>query len=191
MNWQQLKALNEQRSQNRVQLGTLVDPDHGEYVVGPYQPSGTTPKEYQYAGHPHYDTKAFKTDPEIDMAKALDKFPAYVWVRNKDRIGYGIPLPVKSGSSSTFYPDFLWWVKDTVWAIDPTGQHILQEKVRAKLLTVPPPLKIALLTQGKLDMNYRQIDASGWTLLRHRLGNVLPETIDTLDEVLKELEAES
>ena len=51
------------------------------------------------------------------------------------RLDYGILLPIKSGSSSYFYPDFLWWVKDTVWNIDPTGKFILMEKVKTKLLT--------------------------------------------------------
>ncbi len=71
-----------------------------------YQPSGTVQKPFTHSGHPSYDTKAFN-EPELLVAKALDKH-AYTWVRNRDRAGYGIPLPVKSGSSSTFYPDFLW-----------------------------------------------------------------------------------
>ena len=176
--------------ENRVSLDVLADDDEANFVVQAFQPAGETFKSYDHAGHPKYDTKSFN-NPETEFAKAIDKFASHVWVRNMDRVGYGITMPVKSGSSSTFYPDFLWWVKSTVWAIDPTGQHILEAKIRTKLLTVPPPLKIALLTQGKLDGNYHPYDADGWSLLRFRFGNVLPEVFDTLAELLSVLEAES
>ena len=180
--------------EERVKLDELADPDEAEYVVGPYQPTGIVERPFDHAGHPHYDSRAFNDD-ELAMAKALDAFADYVWVRNKDRVGYGIPLPVKSGSSSSFYPDFLWWVSDNahdaVWAIDPTGKFILDEKLRTKLLTVPPPLKIALVTKGKLDRDYKQLALDGWTLARFRVGNVRPETFDTLEELLARLVDES
>jgi len=86
-------------------------------------------------------------------------------VRNKDRVDYGIPLPIKSGSSSQFFPDFLWWVKRTIWALDTTGKFILDEKVRTKLLTVPSPLRIGLVVRGHLEANYKTVDEDGWTIL--------------------------
>jgi type III restriction enzyme len=175
--------------ENRVRLDQLADPAEAEYVIGPHFPTGTVKKEFKHSAHTHYDTKAFN-EPELEMAKALDKFD-HAWVRNKDRVGYGIPLPVKSGSSSTFYPDFLWWVKKTVWGLDPTGKFILLEKIRTKLLTVPPPLKIALMTPDKYDQYYKKIEEGGWTLVRFRVGNVLPETFDSLDLLLAQLVAES
>lgn len=176
--------------ENHVRLGRLADPDNEDYVVGSYQPSGTIEKPFTNAAHNFYDTKAFRGD-EYDVAKALDKYKDYVWVRNKDRLDYGISLPVKSGSSSTFYPDFLWWVKNTVWAIDPTGIFILKEKIRTKLLTMPSPLKIALLSRGHLSASYASIGENGWCLLRFRTGHAAPENFETLDEVLATLVEES
>jgi type III restriction enzyme len=176
--------------ENHVRLSELVDSDEKFYTVGPYQPSGTVQKFFDNAGHPYYDSKAFRAD-ELEVAKALDKFSDYVWVRNKDRLDYGIPLPTKSGSSSTFYPDYLWWVGDTVWAIDPTGKFILMEKVRTKLLTLPPPLRIALLTRGQLSPTYASTGDDGWSLVRFRIGNAAPENFNTLDEVLGVLVDES
>jgi type III restriction enzyme len=157
---------------------------------GPYQPSGGVEKPFKYAAHAHYDTKAFRDD-ELEVAKGLDKHKDFVWVRNKDRLDYGVPLPIKSGSSSVFYRDFLWWVKNTVWAIDPTGKFILQEKVRTKLMSVPAPLKIALVTRGKLAPNYTQMANEGWSLLRFRTGSEAPETFDSIDDVLTALINES
>jgi len=80
-------------------------------------------------------------------------------------VDYGIPLPIKSGSSSQFFPDFLWWVKRTIWALDTTGKFILDEKVRTKLLTVPSPLRIGLVVRGHLEANYKTVDEDGWTIL--------------------------
>jgi type III restriction enzyme len=175
--------------ESNVQLTLFADERDGTYVVGPYQPSGATEKVFDRAGHTHYDTKAFNPD-ELEVAKALDRWP-HVWVRNKSRLDYGIPLPVKSSGSSTFYPDFLWWVRGTVWALDPTGQFILEEKVRAKLLNVPDPLRIALLTRGKLDPQFRKFSNDGWSLLRRRMGNTQPETFDSIREVLMILVGDS
>lgn len=176
--------------ENRVRLEQLVDPDANEYIAGPFQPDGETRKTFDHSGHPYYDAKAFN-GPELEMARGLDKYSEFVWVRNKSRADYGIPLPIKSDKSEQFYPDFLWWVNATVWAIDPTGRFILEEKLRTKLLALPDPLRIALVTPERLDQNYKKMVESGWTLVRFRHGNVLPEPFDTVDELLATLVAES
>lgn len=175
--------------ENHVHLAILDDPDEQFYGVGPYQPSGTVLKEFARSAHAQYDAKSFNAD-ELEMAKALDQHE-YTWARNKDRLDYGIPLPVKGSRSATFYPDFLWWVRGTIWAIDPTGRHILDEKVRTKLLTVPEPLKIALVTRGQLDGGYRRVGDDGWTLVRLRLGNAAPERFESLSVLLRSLVQES
>jgi type III restriction enzyme len=175
--------------ENHVHLGVLVDPHDRDYAVGPYQPSGAILKTFSHAAHPHYDAKSFNPD-ELEMAKALDKFD-YVWARNRDRLDYGIPLPLKSATSSTFYPDFLWWVNGTIWAIDPTGKHILNEKIRAKLFSVPDPMKIALVTRGRLDVNFKKLGEDGWTLVRIRMGNAAPENFESLSDMLSTLIAET
>jgi type III restriction enzyme len=175
--------------ENHVRLCLLADPDQRQYSVGCFQPSGSVHKEFEHSAHAYYDTKAFNQD-ELECAKALDKF-SHVWVRNKDRLDYGIPLPLKSATSSTFYPDFLWWVNGTVWALDPTGQHLFNEKIRTKLLAVPAPLKIALVVRGKLDTMYRRVAEEGWTLVRLRLGNASPETFESIGDLLHVLVEET
>jgi hypothetical protein len=188
--YRELARLAVQEYENHVRLTELSDSDNQNYIVGPYQPSSGVEKPFKYAAHPHYDSKAFRDD-ELEVAKVLDKHKEYVWTRNKDRLDYGIPLPIKSGSSSVFYPDFLWRVKKTIWAIDPTGKFILMEKVRTKLMSVPAPLRIALITRGKLSSNYTVNADDGWSLLRFRTGNAAPETFDSIDETLQALINES
>lgn len=72
------------------------------------------------------------------------------------------------------------WVNGMVWAIDPTWKHILDEKIGPNLLAIPDPLKIALVTRGKLDVGLKRMADDGWMLLGLRLGNAAPETSDTL-----------
>lgn len=159
--------------ENHVRLGLLADPEERLYTVGPYQPSGYVHKNFDRSAHPYYDSKAFVSTEGGEMAKALDK-PPYTWARNKDRLDYGIPLPLKNANSATFYPDSLWWVNGTVWANDPTEKHLLDEKIRSKLLTVPEPLRIALVPRGKRDVAFKKIAEDGWTLVRLRSGTRHP-----------------
>ena len=176
--------------ENHVKLTELADPDHGQYIVGAYQPTGEVLKRFKNATHEQYDSKSFN-DPELQMAKALDTFADYVWTRNRSRVDFGIPLPVKSGTSAVFYPDFLWWVKTTVWALDPTGKFLLEEKLRTKLLVVPAPLRVALVTPDKYDERYRKTATGGWSLLRHRTGNPEPELFDDVADLLAALVEDS
>jgi type III restriction enzyme len=188
--YRELARLAVHEYENHVRLTVLADAENRDYVVGPYQPTSAINKQFGYSGHAHYDAKAFRDD-ELEVAKALDKHKGYVWVRNKDRLDFSIPLPIKSGSSSNFYPDFIWKVKKTIWAIDPTGKFILLEKVRTKLMAVPSPLRIALITRGKLSSTYTTTADDGWSLLRFRTGNAAPETFDDIDDVLGALVHES
>jgi len=82
-------------------------------------------------------------------------------------------------------------VKKTVWAIDPTGKFILAEKLRTKLMSVPAPLKIALITRGKLKSDFDSLSDDGWGLVRFRTGNAAPENFDDLDDVMQTLVNES
>lgn len=108
----------------------------------------------------HWWFRSSSASPPRTYIGALDR-QKYVWVRSKDRVDYRIPLPIKSGSSSQFFPDFLWWVKKTIWALDTTGKFILHEKVRTKLLIVPSPLRIGLVVRGHLDATYKTVDEDG------------------------------
>lgn len=122
------------------------------WMLSPHQPGNDDMISYSRAAHARYSKSGFNTD-EREFAEVLDSIKVGVWARNPARgSGYGIGLPVKVGSSNTFYPDFLWWINDTCYAVDPTGAHILNEKVRGKLLTIPKP-KIVLVT-GSVESSY-------------------------------------
>lgn len=62
----------------------------------------------------------------------------WVWNPTADSDGFGIPAK-KARDSATFYPDFLIWKDDLCWALDRTGRHLLDEKVRGKLVALGTP----------------------------------------------------
>ncbi|WP_047521860.1 hypothetical protein [Microbacterium sp. ZOR0019] len=163
---------------------------HGEERWSPSAHSPTVDKFHSFnnAVHARYAQNQFNSE-ELEFAKALDSLNRGIWMRNPTRgDGYGVLLPIKVGSSNTFYPDFLWWVDGECFAIDPTGKHILEEKVRGKLLTIDRP-KIALLTKGKVSNDFHQLsDTDGYTLVRPRKSRAAaPEYVNSLVEALERL----
>jgi type III restriction enzyme len=78
------------------------------------------------------------------------------------------------------------------FAIDPTGAHILNEKVRGKLLTIEKP-KIVLLTRGRVAKEFNAVDGdAGWTMVRPLAGRTpSPEYFDSIRDALVRLATEA
>jgi type III restriction enzyme len=118
---------------------------------------------------------------EIAFARALDR-TGYDWCRNPSRSGYGIPL-ITLGATRTFYPDFLVWVDDDVYALDTTAPHLLAEKTGRKLLAIAPPrgesgrLRVRFISAGRWSKEVEQLDSTGfsvWSLKDDRSLRVTP-----------------
>jgi type III restriction enzyme len=175
--------------EDRVGYQPDPDPDRHEWVVGEYQPRGKDMIDFDRAAHDSYSAADFNTD-ERAFARSLDRVLGVVWARNPttSATGYGIPLPKKVGDSSTFYPDFIAAKKAVIWAIDTTGRHLLDEKVRGKLIALGTP-RLALVVRGEVDLGSGAREGkSGWSLLIAR-ANLKPllEHSDDLDDLLKVL----
>jgi type III restriction enzyme len=171
-----------------VQLQRNPIASERSWIVTEHQPGTSEFITFRNAAHPKYARSSFNKD-EREFAEALDAFGKGVWARNPARgSGYGLPLPTKIGESAAFYPDFLWWIKGTCFAIDPTGRHMLEDKVRAKLLDLDEP-KVVLVSRGKVASDWtRTQEASGWTMVRQRPGRkVAPEHFENLLDLMKRL----
>jgi type III restriction enzyme len=161
----------------------------------PFVPRTTEVFGFQHSVHVQYPNSpsTFRGE-ELEFARALDA-SAGVWARNFDRAslnGYGIVTPTQVGSSGAFYPDFLWWVDGVCWAIDTTGAHILEAKVRGKLLSIDEP-KIALVTIGRISPDWHRSETKdGWTLVRAS-GAIEPKPVhfDDLPSLLADLRGEA
>jgi type III restriction enzyme len=173
-----------------VSVELKPNPIEGErlWTATEHEPGSGQTVPFKNAGHRAYARSAFNK-PELEFAYALDGMNMGVWVRNPARgAGYGIPLPVKVGDSSAFFPDFIWWIGETILAIDPTGRHILEEKVRGKLLPLDKP-RVVLITRGQISNDWaKEEDDEGWTMVRQRTGRKpAPEHFENLNALLKRL----
>ncbi|MBT2559564.1 DEAD/DEAH box helicase family protein [Hymenobacter sp. ISL-91] len=104
---------------------------------------------------------------EAAVAEALDKL-GNDWCRNPVKTGYGIPIPKLGEGTTDFYPDFLLWgKKNTVWAIDPKGKHLLQDAIQIKLhgladiAGMPQRIRVALIVEGNYDSDGRNVTRRG------------------------------
>jgi type III restriction enzyme len=102
--------------------------------------------------------------------------------------GYGIPLPIAVGASNTFYPDFLWWIDGGCWAIETSGQFILEPKVHGKLVALDQQ-RVALVVRGEVSADWRRMEGpTSWTLVRRsNVGTPRPEAFASLEAILASL----
>ncbi|GAA4707177.1 hypothetical protein GCM10025781_27250 [Kocuria gwangalliensis] len=150
--------------EDRVEYQLDPDPDRITWSIGEHRPRNSDLLDFTNATHAQYSAADFNPD-ELLFARTLDSTGEGIWMRNPASVelGYGIPLPIKVGDSSKFYPDFIWWRDGTTWAIDTTGSHLMNDKIRGKLIGLEQP-KIALVVRGKWDIaRGTKIDTNGWT----------------------------
>lgn len=130
-----------------------------------------------------------RTKTEFTFAQTLDSLNRGGWLRNGDAgDGYPMPLPFKVGDSLRFFPDFIWWpdgADEESWALDTTGRHLIQEKIRGKLVGMGTP-KMALVVRGQMDLSKEQsIGSDGWSAVIGRPGlQPLVEHNDDLSTLL-------
>ena len=150
--------------EDRVEFEIDPDPDRAVWRVGEHRPRSSELMDFHNAAHAAYSSADFNTDERL-FAQALDKTNVGLWMRNpaSAELGFSIPLPIKVGDSSRFYPDFLWWIEGICWAIDTTGRHLLSDKIRGKLFGLDQP-RPALVVRGQVDLPGNLIvDRTGWT----------------------------
>ena len=169
--------------EDRVGYQDDPDPDKATWTIDEYRPRGKEMLDFERAAHPRYSRNDFNQD-ELPFARTIDRIKGVVWVRNPttESQGFGIPLPKKVGDSSTFYPDFIIWKKGVCWAVDTTGRHLLDEKVRGKLVALETP-RMALVVRGTVDLGSGSREGKeAWSLVLGR-ANLRPivEHSDDLD----------
>lgn len=127
----------------------LVFEEENPYIVGPVIVNPGKVISFTNALHKGYSDLS---DSELPFAQAIDA-TGYQWVRNPTNGGYSIPL-LEIGDSRRFFPDFLVWKDDVVFAIDPKGDHLIATAAGMKLLNIRDEnnkerIVVRLITQGK------------------------------------------
>jgi len=134
---------------------------------------------------------------EVEVAYALDALELD-WCRNPSRTGYAIPVCVLGADVENFYPDFLLWTKECVWAIDPKGAHLKEAAVRDKVFDVmgvggvSVPVRVALVLEGRHTLTTQGTwtedkHATGVTLVRRVGSNVKTPYFTDLGELMQKL----
>jgi type III restriction enzyme len=168
--------------EERVGYQDDPDPDCAIWKIDEYRPRGQDMVSFDRAAHAEYSKDDLNKD-EMPFARAIDRVRGVIWQRNPSTAsqGYGIPLPKKVGDSSTFYPDFLIWKNDICWAVDTTGRHLLDAKVRGKLIALETP-RMALVVRGKVDLGSGSREGKdGWSLVLPRQS--LSPTVEHSDDL--------
>ena len=174
--------------EDRVTYDSDPDPDLATWNAGPHRPRTAEMVVFPHAAHLSYSRGNFNNE-EYAFALALEGLGQGVWLRNSDSgTGYQIPLPFKVGDSLRFFPDFLWWPfgpDREALAIDTTGRHLIQEKIRGKLVGFNSPLMV-LVVRGTMDLTREQsVGTAGWSSVIGRPG--LPPLVEyksSLDSLL-------
>lgn len=107
---------------------------------------------------------------ELEFALAIDA-TGLDWVRNPANGGYAIPL-LEKGDTRNFYPDFLVWKGDLIYALDPKGDHLVAKDAGRKLLAIRDEkgrqrVMVRLLTEGRWSYEtLRKISSGGYSCWR-------------------------
>lgn len=139
---------------------------HNPYTVGEILVDEAKAESFSNALHERYS--GLNKTLELPFARELDRLKL-TWCRNPSRSGFGIPL-LSLGQSKTFYPDFLVWRKGVVFALDTTGEHILQDKLGRKLLAIDPHPKsssrliVRLISRGRWNDEPLRESGEGFTV---------------------------
>lgn len=148
-----------------IEYSDLVCEPENLYHVGPVALNPAKAEKFENAGHESYsDLNGF----ELEIARHLDA-TELTWVRNPVSGGFSIPL-LEKGSSKRFYPDFLVWKGNIVYAIDPKGSHLITSDAGRKLLNLADDkgkqrIVVRLITEGRWQPDpIRRLEAGGYTV---------------------------
>ncbi len=146
-----------------LQNSDLVFEEENLYSVGAIQVNPNKAKHFKHALHDSYDLNIL----EQSIAETIDD-TGLDWVRNPSNGGFRIPL-LDKGDSLWFYPDFLVWKDDFVFALDPKGEHLISKDAGRKLLDIRDEkgqrkVLVRLITAGKWNEQRQKVGTSGYTV---------------------------
>jgi len=156
------------------------------YTVGPVPVNPIKMRKFKHALHEGYsDLNSF----ELSVAHAIDRLRA-PWARNPSNGGFNLPLLQKS-DTRRFFPDFLIWTKQRIYAIDPKADHLIATAATRKLLDIRDErgrqkLIVRLMTEGKWAAEpAKRLSPGGYTLWSLRAGIVRTKHFPSIDKAVE------
>jgi type III restriction enzyme len=141
----------------------LVFEEENPYKVGPVLINPKKSKNYKNSLHASYDLNDF----EHEIASSIDD-TGLPWARNPSNGGFSIPL-LNHGGTHRFFPDFLVWKDELIFAIDPKGGHLLAQDAMRKLLDIRDDkgqrkVLVRFISSGKWNDDIKQLGSNGFTV---------------------------
>lgn len=145
----------------------LAFEDANQYTVTSVITKPDHIEKFKYAAHAGYSD----LNPlELEFARAIDE-TELLWVRNPSNGGYSVPL-LEKGGTRHFFPDFLVWKNELIFAIDPKGKHLIASEAARKLMSIRDEkgkqrVLVRLVTEGRWSYEpIRQIGPAGFSVWR-------------------------
>lgn len=126
---------------------------------------------------------------ELAFAKGLDAANV-IWHRNPVSGGWSIPL-LTPGDTTNFFPDFLAWKGNKVFAIDTKGKHLLSEALLRKMFDIgdgdKSRVQVRFVVKGKQDtLNGRTTTKEGYTVWRIKNNQTVGVYRETMAKAVAE-----
>ncbi|MFY0530498.1 DEAD/DEAH box helicase family protein [Archangium gephyra] len=160
-----LRAEAERLVQIYLDNSDLAFEEENLYQVAPVLVNPAKMERFENSLHEGYsDLNA----DELAFARALDNV-GLSWVRNPANGGFSIPL-LEKGEVRNFFPDFLVWRADVVFALDPKGEHLIHRDACLKLMDIRDEkgarkVVVRLITPGKWQEETRKkLGSTGMTV---------------------------
>lgn len=125
---------------------------------------------------------------ELSVAHAIDKLKL-TWVRNPSNGGFSIPL-LQKNDTRRFFPDFLVWTKQRIFAIDPKADHLIGSAASRKLLDIRDErgrekVVVRLMTEGRWSADpAKRLSPGGYTVWSLRTGLVRTKHFADIDKAI-------
>jgi type III restriction enzyme len=146
-----------------VENSELVFEEENPFTVGPVLVNPAKAKPYQNALHGAYDLNPL----EHQIAEVLDA-TGFDWARNPVNGGFAIPL-LDIGDKRRFFPDFLVWKDDVIFALDPKGGHLLAGDAGKKLMNIQDEkgqrkVVVRFISEGRFNDDLQKLGSNGFTV---------------------------
>jgi type III restriction enzyme len=169
-----------------LQHSSLAFEDENLYTVGPVVVNPAKVKNFTHSIHEGYSDIS---NSEMPYADALDSL-GHPWARNPVNGGFAIPL-LQTGGTYNFYPDFLVWKDDVIFALDPKGAHLLVDAAGRKMLDIrdedgKQKVVVRMFTEGKWEEPGKKKSNQGitvWVLASG--GTVRPKHYPTIEQAVE------
>jgi type III restriction enzyme len=155
------------------------------YAVGPIIINPSKAVAFKHSLHSAYSDLS---GSEMLYAEAIDEL-GLPWVRNPSNGGYSIPL-LKTGGNFNFFPDFLVWKNGIVFALDPKGDHLINDAAGRKLLNIrdekgKQKVVVRLFTEGKWDDPEHRKSSQGFTVWSMSNAGIRARYFDTIPKAVQ------